>query len=175
MNTTPAVATHTDALRASRPTSNVWAYMVRDDRAAKWYDIQDGRLPIARLVRRTAENAMPSPGWWATIDTDELRTVLRHDDGEVRYFETAQQALDAVDIAWTERSTARTGRPVGRGDVAATCPRCETDLATPMTRNALSRLDNKTHVCGECGTAEAMWNFQHPGAPLPAFDQPIYG
>jgi len=42
------------------------------------------------------------------------------------------------------------------------CPRCGENR---MTRHpALSRVDNKTHICSECGTDEAMQAFA--GKPL---------
>lgn len=53
------------------------------------------------------------------------------------------------------------------------CPRCGGGIPNSATPGAypgaLSRLDNKTYVCSDCGAAEAMWQFAHPGEPLPAF------
>ena len=38
-----------------------------------------------------------------------------------------------------------------------TCPRCKWNLLKQQTgRNALSRRDNKTGICSECGTQEAF-------------------
>lgn len=44
-----------------------------------------------------------------------------------------------------------------------TCPRCGRDtLRTDRPAlNALSRTDNETYVCSECGTDEALDNFQN--------------
>lgn len=37
------------------------------------------------------------------------------------------------------------------------CPRCfENELVIPIERNALSRLDNETYICSECGMDEAL-------------------
>lgn len=37
------------------------------------------------------------------------------------------------------------------------CPRCILiDLYEPIASNALSRRDNKTYICPECGTEEAI-------------------
>ena len=33
---------------------------------------------------------------------------------------------------------------------------CENILRTPLAMNALSRRDNKTYICGECGTMEGL-------------------
>ncbi len=44
------------------------------------------------------------------------------------------------------------------------CPRCKVnELGYP----AISRSDNKTEVCSDCGTWEAMYQFSHEGR-LPA-------
>lgn len=32
---------------------------------------------------------------------------------------------------------------------------------------ALSRVDNKSHVCQNCGRLEGMWQWQNPGKPVP--------
>jgi len=38
-----------------------------------------------------------------------------------------------------------------------TCPRCKWNLLKSVAaRNATSRRDNKTRICSECGTAEAL-------------------
>lgn len=37
------------------------------------------------------------------------------------------------------------------------CPRCQDTFLDPRpARNALSRKDNKTIICSDCGTAEAI-------------------
>lgn len=37
------------------------------------------------------------------------------------------------------------------------CPKCQsTFLSTKAAENALSRKDNKTMICSDCGTAEAL-------------------
>lgn len=40
------------------------------------------------------------------------------------------------------------------------CPRCKVNELHPIkVMNALSRADNKTYICDECGTDEAMEDF----------------
>jgi hypothetical protein len=40
------------------------------------------------------------------------------------------------------------------------CPRCkENELNPRLPANALSRRDNKTYICDECGVDEAMIDF----------------
>lgn len=60
-----------------------------------------------------------------------------------------------------------------RPDFAGPCPRCGGGVPNDTRRGeypgALSRLDNRTYLCSDCGTAEAMFNFAHPGEPLPPF------
>lgn len=49
-----------------------------------------------------------------------------------------------------------------------TCPRCGDDtlrIDRPAL-NALSRVDNETHVCSDCGTSEALEQFATGGEPL---------
>jgi DNA-directed RNA polymerase subunit RPC12/RpoP len=43
------------------------------------------------------------------------------------------------------------------------CPRCKQKKLHPeKVMNALSRRDNKTYICSDCGTAEAMFDYiQH--------------
>jgi RNase P subunit RPR2 len=36
------------------------------------------------------------------------------------------------------------------------CPRCQAALNPQDAKNALSRKDNKTIICADCGTAEAL-------------------
>lgn len=52
-------------------------------------------------------------------------------------------------------------------DVAAGCPRCGGAMAEKLVWNALSRYDNTTYVCSPCGQHEALWNYTHPGQPMP--------
>lgn len=54
--------------------------------------------------------------------------------------------------------------------MGGTCPRCKQDYTEYP---ALSRVDNKTDICSRCGTEEALYNFAHPGKPLPPVDQPV--
>lgn len=51
-----------------------------------------------------------------------------------------------------------------------TCPRCK---STIVGYPALSRVDNATHICSYCGTAEAMWDFANQGRheEMPPVDQ----
>jgi len=39
------------------------------------------------------------------------------------------------------------------------CPRCGEPLEYPMVLNSLSRRDNQTYICAECGTLEALEDF----------------
>ncbi len=56
------------------------------------------------------------------------------------------------------------------------CPRnCGNPLNDDLVRNALSRVDNDTYVCSSCGVNEAMFNWSHPGQPLPSLEQPVWG
>ncbi|MCC9181107.1 hypothetical protein [Mycolicibacterium mageritense] len=48
----------------------------------------------------------------------------------------------------------------------ARCPLCGTGLNPVPARNALSRIDNHTYICNQCGMTEAL-KFR-----LPAADQP---
>ena len=72
-------------------------------------------------------------------------------------------------------------------DVTVLCPRCEKARYTPYKDErgqpikwragmpfppALSRTDNKTLICSECGTAEAMRDFAG-AAPQPPTDWPV--
>jgi RNA polymerase subunit RPABC4/transcription elongation factor Spt4 len=42
------------------------------------------------------------------------------------------------------------------------CPRCKKNELNPIdVMNAISRADNKTKICEECGTDEAMEDFFH--------------
>lgn len=51
-----------------------------------------------------------------------------------------------------------------------TCPRCK----QPITGYpALSRVDNATNICSECGTREAMWDFTHQGQHHHAVMPPV--
>lgn len=49
-------------------------------------------------------------------------------------------------------------RAAARHDqIFSKCPRCRTNLLHPTpVRNALSRKDNETYICSDCGTDEAM-------------------
>lgn len=39
------------------------------------------------------------------------------------------------------------------------CPRCFGGMMEPVVRNALSRRDNKTYICRDCGTEEALVDY----------------
>ena len=65
--------------------------------------------------------------------------------------------------------------------MAQTCPRCGVEEFTPYGEKrgpddpmppALSRVDNKTHICSACGTDEAMRDFTGQG-PIPLDEWPI--
>jgi predicted RNA-binding Zn-ribbon protein involved in translation (DUF1610 family) len=36
------------------------------------------------------------------------------------------------------------------------CPRCEVNILKGGAKDSLSRKDNKTMICSDCGTAEAI-------------------
>jgi predicted RNA-binding Zn-ribbon protein involved in translation (DUF1610 family) len=40
------------------------------------------------------------------------------------------------------------------------CPRCGAELREPLSSNALSRKDNKTYICSQCGIEEAMEDYR---------------
>lgn len=56
---------------------------------------------------------------------------------------------------------------------AGPCPRCGSgvpdDTHPGQYPGALSRLDNKTYICSQCGQEEVMWQFTDSGKPLPPF------
>lgn len=54
---------------------------------------------------------------------------------------------------------------------AETCPRCGGRMEAPA--RALSRVDNRTYICPACGNREGLWQWQHPGQPLPPVTEPI--
>ena len=51
------------------------------------------------------------------------------------------------------------------------CPRCNRSLDPRPAMNAVSRYDNATYICSQCGTKEAMAD--HQGLELPPVDQPV--
>ena len=62
-----------------------------------------------------------------------------------------------------------------------TCPRCGANEYTPYGVKfeagdplppALSRMDNETYICSDCGTDEAMRDFAQL-APIPPSDWPV--
>lgn len=53
----------------------------------------------------------------------------------------------------------------------AKCPRCGKPM-NPRDYPALSRCDDKTHVCGNCGVEEAI-EVWFRGTPTPMADWPI--
>lgn len=61
---------------------------------------------------------------------------------------------------------------------AGPCPRCGGAVPNEAFKGeypgALSRFDNQTYVCSDCGTSEAMFQFVNRGMPLPGFDQSLY-
>lgn len=58
------------------------------------------------------------------------------------------------------------------------CPRCGGGIPNDERRGeymgALSRLDNETEICSQCGQDEGMFNFAKPGEPLPPLDRPVF-
>lgn len=57
--------------------------------------------------------------------------------------------------------------------VLGDCPRCGDTLQLQAVLNAVSRVDNKTYICVDCGTAEAMFNHYFPNRELPPLDEQI--
>lgn len=51
------------------------------------------------------------------------------------------------------------------------CPRCGEPLRENLVMNSRSRLDNKTYICSQCGTDEAMFNWRHPNKELPPLNK----
>lgn len=64
-----------------------------------------------------------------------------------------------------------------RSDFAGPCPRCgkgvPSDDHAGDYPGALSRLDNKTYICSQCGSDEAMFQFASGSTSLPPIDQPL--
>lgn len=56
-------------------------------------------------------------------------------------------------------------------EASQVCPRCGGRFKKPFA--ALSRLDNKTYICPDCGQNEAMYNFRYPSQPLPPFGESL--
>ena len=63
-----------------------------------------------------------------------------------------------------------------RPDFAGPCPRCQGGVPSSENRGqypgALSRLDNETYICSQCGQGEAMYQWAN-GPDLPPLDQPV--
>jgi hypothetical protein len=53
------------------------------------------------------------------------------------------------------------------------CPRCGTPLRGEPVMHSLSRVDNSTRICSECGNAEAIFDMLWPGRDMPPVDQRI--
>lgn len=66
--------------------------------------------------------------------------------------------------------------PQGRYGTNIRCPRClggiPNDLHVGAYPGALSRYDNATEICSDCGVLEAMWQFTQR-EPLPPPDVAI--
>lgn len=50
------------------------------------------------------------------------------------------------------------------------CPRCKQDIPDYPS---LSRFDNATEICSQCGILEALFNFEYPYRPLTPPNQPV--
>lgn len=50
------------------------------------------------------------------------------------------------------------------------CPRCKEEIPSYP---ALSRYDNATEICPQCGILEALFNFEHPYSALTPPNQPV--
>ncbi len=48
------------------------------------------------------------------------------------------------------------------------CPRCSEPMPEKKGERALSRRDNKTHVCPRCGLAEALFDTRLSSSDYPA-------
>jgi hypothetical protein len=53
------------------------------------------------------------------------------------------------------------------------CPRCGTPLKGEPVNHALSRVDNSTRICSDCGNAEAVFNHFWPDQALPPLTEKI--
>lgn len=57
------------------------------------------------------------------------------------------------------------------------CPRCAGPIPNAKTPGqypgALSRKDNRTEICSECGGLEAVFNIRFPGVDLPPVNEPL--
>lgn len=62
-------------------------------------------------------------------------------------------------------------------DFVGPCPRCggcvPNGSAPGAYPGALSRWDNETYICSACGGLEGIFNFLHPGRPLPPVTEEI--
>jgi hypothetical protein len=62
-----------------------------------------------------------------------------------------------------------------RSDFAGPCPRCGGGVPSSeklgQYPGALSRVDNETYICSQCGTDEAMYQWG-TGRELPPLNQP---
>ena len=53
------------------------------------------------------------------------------------------------------------------------CPRCAAPLRGEPVNHPISRVDNISHICNNCGNAEAVFNHFWPDSPLPPIDKKI--
>lgn len=56
------------------------------------------------------------------------------------------------------------------------CPRCKGPMGSRPALDALSRVDDKTMVCSQCGSDEGLFMMHHhrDGVALPPLDQPVF-
>lgn len=64
-----------------------------------------------------------------------------------------------------------------RSDFAGPCSRCGGGVPNDTDRGvypgALSRLDNHTYICSNCGRDEGLFQFMNKDQPLPPLDQTV--
>jgi hypothetical protein len=53
------------------------------------------------------------------------------------------------------------------------CPRCAAPLRGEPVMHPLSRVDNRTRICNDCGNAEAVFNHFWPDQPIPPLTEKI--
>lgn len=69
-------------------------------------------------------------------------------------------------------------QPWFHADFAGPCRRCGGGVPDDETPGeypgALSRRDNRTYICSQCGTEEALFNWQYPGLDLPPLNERVF-
>lgn len=62
-------------------------------------------------------------------------------------------------FGWIAYNRALTDKELEEYELIAICPSCNKNKLRESGGNALSRKDNKTEICSQCGTKEALIEF----------------